>query len=226
MNVDTTSWPQSLSSPGRPDEHETKQLLERIGIAVPQGVRLAPGSEVETPPFSGPYALKLCSPEVLHKTERGGVRLGIDREDLPAAVAGMRSELGDLPLLVERMVDFGGAELIVGGLVDETLGTAVMVGAGGILTELYRDVSFRLAPCPPDEARRMIEELRISPLFHGFRGLELDPEGLAGAISEVADLAAGFGARFDQLDINPLVYSGGRWTALDAKLVLHEETED
>ncbi|MFO8072484.1 MAG: acetate--CoA ligase family protein [Polyangia bacterium] len=226
MKIDTTSWTQNLSSPGRPDEHETKQLLDRIGIAVPEGVRLTPGSEVETPPFQGPYALKVCSPEVLHKTERGGVRLGIDLEDLPAAVAAMRGELGDLPLLVERMIDFEGAELIVGGLVDETLGTAVMVGAGGILTELYRDVAFRLAPCPPDEARRMIEELRISPLFHGFRGLELDPDGLAETIGAVAELAAGFGARFDQLDINPLVYSEGRWTALDAGLVLEEETED
>ena len=114
-----------------------------------------------------------------------------------------------------------GSEFILGALVDPSFGPAVMVGAGGILTELYKDVSFRLVPCTLEEARRMLGELTVSPVLQGFRGLRIDSDTLAETIIRVSRVVQDLGDRFSQLDINPLVYAGGRWVVLDAKLVLN-----
>ena len=112
--------------------------------------------------------------------------------------------------------------MIVGAMMDPEFGAAVMVGAGGIMTELLDDVGFRLAPCPQDEARRMLEELRIAPLFAGHRGLLAagGRNALADTIARVADLAVDLGPALGQLDLNPLAAVGTTWTALDASLIL------
>jgi len=95
-----------------------------------------------------------------------------------------------------------------------------MVGAGGILTELYKDVSFRLAPCTTKEAHYMLEELTIFPTLHGYRGLSADSDSLAGTVERVAELAVHLIHRGCQLDINPIVWVEDRWVALDVKVVL------
>jgi len=164
--------------------------------------------------------LKVCSPDILHKTEHGGVVLGVDAARLAAEVTAMRGRFPGQAILVEEQVRIQGSECIVGALVDEEFGPAVMVGAGGILTELYRDIAFRLAPCSVGEAHRMIAELKIAPLFKGFRGITLDAEGLARTIAAVADLTLDLGTSFSQLDLNPLGFVGDGWVTLDAKLVL------
>ena len=122
--------------------------------------------------------------------------------------------------LVEEQLSPRGPELIIGALVDPDFGPAVMVGAGGILTELYRDVSFRLAPCDAEEARDMLGELAVAPLFAGFRGIALDADALARVIVAAGQLAVELGPSFSQLDINPIVSVGNGFVALDAKLVL------
>lgn len=213
-------WFAGLSAPGRPDEFEVKALLARCGIATPRGVRFAPGEPFAAPDFDGPYVAKVCSGEILHKTDQGGVVLHLDRATLPGAVDALRERFPGAGVLVEEMVRFSGTEFIVGALVDAAFGPAVMVGAGGILTELYRDVTFRLAPLDVTEAGRMLDELTVSPVLRGFRNLGLDREGLAETIAAVGELVVELGERFGQLDLNPLVYTGERWVALDGKLVL------
>jgi succinyl-CoA synthetase beta subunit len=223
MTVFAAEWLHALGS-AAPDEHDVKALLRGYAIETPRGVRLAPGAPLPTLDFPAPYVVKVCSARVLHKTEHRGVVLRVGEAELAAALSAMRERFPGEAVIVEEQVTLDGTEIIVGALVDGELGPAVMVGAGGILTEIYRDVTFRLAPCPAEEARRMLQELRIAPLFSGFRGSTLDPKSLAELIARVGELTVDLGERFHQLDINPLAWVGGRWLALDAKLLLQEST--
>ena len=123
-------------------------------------------------------------------------------------------------ILVENQTDFTGPEFIIGIIKDPALGHAVMVGAGGVLKEIYKDISFRLAPCSENEAMDMIDELVLSPIFDNFRWIALYKKKLAGAISRVSQLAHDLGDELSQLDINPIVFSKGECVALDVKVVL------
>lgn len=217
-----TRWLGGLRVPGKPDELEAKELLSRCGIAVPAARRLEPADPPEPAPpsASGLWVLKVCSAEILHKTEAGGVRVNLDRAEVPAAAAALRRRFAGADLLLEEQVRHAGPELILGALTDPALGPAVMVGAGGVLTELYRDVSFRLAPCPAAECRRMLGELTISPILQGYRGIVMDPDALAEALARIGRLAVDLGPAFRQLDLNPVVYAKDGWVALDARIVL------
>jgi len=214
-------WLAGFAPGSRPDEFEAKRLLADLGIAVPRGVRLGPGDAPGRLPFSGPYVAKLCGADLAHKTEIGGVRLGLESETLAETVRELRDVSPGRSVLIEEEIRGDhGIELIVGGLVDPTFGPAVMVGIGGVLTELFQDAVFRLAPCSEGEALRMIEELRVAPLFHGYRGLALDAGGLASVIHRISELVPSLGDRFRELDVNPLVFANGRWVALDATIGL------
>ncbi len=171
-----------------------------------------------TPPFSGPYAVKVVSPRILHKTEAKALRLGITREELGAVVKELQSRFPGESVLVEEMVAEATVELIVGAFRDPDLGPALMLGAGGIYTEIFDDVSFRLIPCSPEDVRAMMTELRSAPILQGYRGIEVDTDALAQTLISVSQLVADLGDRFAELDVNPLVFAADRWVALDAKL--------
>lgn len=212
--------------PLRPTEADSKRLLAAYGIAVPPSRVIPPDQKLSAsqPPIpdgsSGPLAVKLASPEVLHKTEAGALRLNVAPEELPAVVAEFRERFPGESLLIEEMVSGSRLELIVGASRDPDLGPALMLGAGGIYTELYRDVSFRLIPCGEAELRSMLEELTLAPVFSGFRSLEIDADALVNVLLSVNRLVTDLGDRFAELDINPLAFAAGRWIALDAKLLL------
>lgn len=220
MSDKVKTWLDQLRIAGKPDEAELKGLLAQNGIGVPRGFVLPPDQAMKIGLLAPPYAVKVCAPDIFHKTEAGGVRLNLGKAGLLEAVAELRSRFPDTPLLVEEQIAFSGPEFILGALRDPDFGPAVMVGAGGILTELYRDVSFRLAPLSEDEAGRMLSELRLYPVLTGFRGLCPDRQALAAIIARLGDLAAALGEQLGQLDINPLVWSSDRWLALDAKMAL------
>ncbi|MFO8084691.1 MAG: acetate--CoA ligase family protein [Desulfobacterales bacterium] len=211
---------------GYPDEFETKALLSSFGIPVPRGIRILPGEKPDSEKLVFPVVVKVCSAHILHKTDQNGVIIGVEPDKIEETLQEFEKRFPDTPILVEEQIHFRGPELIVGAMVDPDFGPAVMVGAGGILTELYKDVSFRLAPLTVREAGRMIRELIVSPAFFGYRGLKCDPEWLAQIITSTAELAVGFGKHFSQLDINPLVFSKNRWVALDAKLLLNQENKN
>jgi succinyl-CoA synthetase beta subunit len=209
--------------PGYPDEFETKSLISEYGIPTPRGIRLLPEEKFDKNKFNYPVVVKVCSAQILHKTDQGGVVIGVESDKIEEILKEFEKKFPHTPILVEEQIHFRGPELIVGALVDPAFGPAVMVGAGGVLTELYKDVAFRLAPVTIQEAGRMIQELTIAPACSGYRGIACDLENLSRIISATADFAAGFGERFSQLDINPLVFSGNKWIALDAKLVLNQD---
>jgi len=219
-------WRSSLSIAYKPNEWESKRLLRSVGIAVPRGVFIEAGntpaacSDVSVLGTAGRCVVKVCSGEILHKTEQEGVLLDVTENRLPAAVATLQRRFPSAGILVEEMVPYRGGEIIIGALYDPTFGPAVMVGAGGILTELYKDVAFRLAPCTAKEAHLMLEELTIYPTLKGYRGLSGDAGSLAKIVSKVAGLALQLIREGCQLDINPIVWSLDRWIALDVKAII------
>jgi succinyl-CoA synthetase beta subunit len=219
-------WRASLTISDKPNEWESKGLLRRLGISVPRGVLIQPGNslppegEISVLGTPGHCVVKVCSGRILHKTEQEGVILDVAEKQLPAAVARMQKTFTTAAILVEEMVRHRGSEIIIGALYDPTFGPAVMAGSGGILTELYKDAAFRLAPCTPAEARHLLEELILYPTLRGYRGLSADVQSLAEIISKVAALAVHLIEAECQLDINPIVWSRERWIALDVKIVL------
>jgi hypothetical protein len=219
-------WRSSLSIPGKPNEWESKQLLAAVDIAVPRGVLIVPGQplsaygDLSVLGSSGRCVVKVCSGDILHKTEREGVLLEVPENRLPAAVTTLQNRFPSTGILVEEMVPYREREIIIGALYDPTFGPAVMVGAGGILTELYRDVAFRLAPCTAKESHLMLEELAIYPTLKGYRGLPGDADSLAAVVSTVSELAMQLIREGSQLDINPIVWSRDRWVALDVKTIV------
>lgn len=220
MKTILDKWRAGLRRADRPDEFEVKCLLAELGLRVPPGRRLAPGEICAAPGFAGPFVAKVCSPDVVHKTDLQGVHLNLGPEELPEALKNLKAAFPGACTLIEQMVTFDGPEMIAGGIVDPGFGPAVMVGAGGILTEIHQDVAFRLAPLDNFEAGRMLAELKIYPVFQGFRGLGLSPDDLAGLLVTVSRLVDALGPAFDQLDLNPIVWAREGWMILDAKLLL------
>ncbi len=221
MNTHIAAWLSSLVRPGKPDEYEVKRLLREYGIPCPKGGRLDPDAVLDLRGLTPPYAVKICSPDILHKTEQQAVLLRRTPENIHEAVADLRGRFPGERILIEEMAAFDGPEIIIGGLQDSVLGPALMVGAGGIMTELYKDVAFRLGPLDTAEALRMLDELVIAPVFSGFRGFKHDKAELARICAAVGKLLADFDGGCRQLDINPLVYGGNAgWQALDGLMEL------
>jgi 3-hydroxypropionyl-CoA synthetase (ADP-forming) len=218
-------WQKTLQRANAPDEWEVKQLLAMLDIDVPEGIRIRPAQKIPRPRFDPPYVVKICQPSLIHKTDHQAVELNVGRHDLKKVVRVFFDRFQDSAVLIEKQILFEGPELILGALCDASFGPAVMAGAGGILTELYRDVAFRLAPCSAREAKRMLAELTLAPVLKGFRGLKLDPAKLADIIAKISELAVHLEPQLGQFDINPIVFSNGRWVILDAKLVFKTDRQ-
>lgn len=219
MKEKLTHWFESLGGKN-PDEFDAKQLVSLYTIQVPRGKRLLPSDTLGVNDINPPCVLKICSSDILHKTERQGVILNNDRESVTGNLAALRRRFPNENILVEDQAGFMGPEFIIGIIKDPVLGHAVMVGAGGVLTEIYKDTAFRLAPCSVSDATDMINELVLAPVFDNFRGMTLDKHKLALTISLISTLAHDLGDCLSQLDINPIVFSKGEWIALDVKVVL------
>lgn len=202
------------------DEHAAKQALAACGIAVPRGAACATRAEASAAfrAFGGAVVAKILSGEVVHKTEAGGVHLGIADD---ASLAGALDALERLPLrgprryLIEEMAP-AGLELIVGAVRDPSFGPTVMVGLGGTLAEAIRDTATRLAPLSLAEAHEMLSSLRGARLLDGWRGApKVDRDAVAHVIVRLGALLAAAPA-VREIEINPLrVYPQGV-LALDA----------
>ena len=216
-----------LLEAGRPlSEHRSKQILAAYGIPVSNDVLVTSGAEAAraAEAIGLPVVMKLCSPDLLHKSDLGLVRVGLGttrevratyRELVERAEeAAPAAEIDGV--LVSEMVE-GGVEAVVGVAHDELFGPTVMVGLGGIFVEVLRDVSFRVPPFGQEEARRMVEELRAYPLLSGARGRRpVDVKALVKVIMKVQRLAVDLSGEIVELDINPLVLRPRGAVALDA----------
>lgn len=186
------------------DEPTGKRVLAACGLTVPDG-RVVPADEAPTAAESlgFPVVVKAVSAELGHKSDTGGVRLGLtDQRQVRAAVAEM-SGLSDR-FLVERMIGGAIAELIVGVRRDPRFGLALTIGAGGVLVELLRDAVTLLLPATRAQIRAALTELRIWPLLSGFRGRAADIDAVVSAIGVIADYARD-DRGLHELDVNPLL---------------------
>lgn len=215
---------------GALDEARSKALLAEIGIAVAREIVLpADTDKPEALDLQFPVAVKVLSRDIPHKSEAGGVKLGVTSLDgIADAIRTIRANVNkhrpdatiDGFIVAEMIGD--GLETLIGVVRDPSFGPVVAFGLGGVATEVLKDLSYRVAPFGVDQARAMIAELRAAPLFGPFRGRgALDIDALADAIARVSVLAAQE-ERIVELDINPLFVrpSGKGVVAADALVVV------
>ncbi len=218
-------------SRGGLSEYDAKELLARAGIAVPpHRLVTGPGElDAAAAALGFPLALKIQSPDLPHKTEVGGVRLGIRdaaslRQSYDAMLAELRRRRPDARLqgvLLQPMAR-PGVEVILGTIRDKGFGPLVMIGAGGVMTELFKDVAYRLAPIDADGARRMLGELRVARLLEGFRGAPAaDIAALAALVAQLSGFAAAHRDLVQEVELNPVIVhrAGEGCTIVDALLI-------
>lgn len=203
--------------------------LARYGFVVTRG-RLAKTEDEAVRAASEigyPVALKLVSPDILHKTEFGGVELDLGseravRDAYRRMIGTVRTEAPEAAvdgIRVEEMIR-GGTEIIIGLKADPQFGPVLMFGLGGIFTELLEDVSFRVLPIEEEDARRMIKEIRNRTILEGYRGRPGIDEGLLTALLVGAGrLGLDLGEELGSVDFNPIVVWEDEHRVLDFKLV-------
>lgn len=208
--------------------HESLQILRASGIPTPEYTIIRDPEKIDVP-FPGPYALKIISQEVSHKSDVGGVTLGIaDKAGLRAACAEMMARFSDVApdgLLVQEMAMRapGSFELIIGGKKDPQFGPMVLVGHGGIFVEVFGKAALRMAPLSLGEIEAMIEDLPGSEILKGVRGRPpIDMAALKDAIHRVAHLMVEF-PRIASIDINPILVTPSGVQALDCRIFVIDE---
>lgn len=201
-------------------EHEVKEILDNYGFKTPKREVIPPGDPLLDVKLKYPLVIKASSPEILHKTDIGALKLNIsDYHTLEAAFKHMRTKFPDAHIIIEEMVK-PGVEAIIGVIDDATFGLAIMVGLGGIYTEIYRDVSFRIIPITKDDAGEMIGDLKAHKVFEGFRGIKTDRKSLIKTLLKVSKLAEDFHENISQMDLNPVFVREKDTVIVDAKMVL------
>jgi acyl-CoA synthetase (NDP forming) len=218
------------TSPGAAlSETDSKRVLACYGIETPKEIlaRDAEGAAMAVSQIAGPTAIKIVSPDILHKTEAGGVRLGVSTpEDArTAAEQILASCLRYAPkariegISVQQMVP-AGIEIVLGVKNDLQFGPLVAAGLGGIMVELIADTAVRLAPVGEQTARAMLASLKGYPLLQGFRGKPgANVDRLVDTICRLSELAHDLQDVIDQIDVNPVIASTTGVVAADALIV-------
>jgi acetyl-CoA synthetase (ADP-forming) len=200
-------------------ENEVKQLLRDSGIPTTDFQVVRRFEEIDQKKLKFPVVMKVCSPNILHKTDLGGVVLDISREELEGEFRKMREKFPNEPLLVESMQDRR-AEVIVGLINDHTFGLTIMFGLGGVYTEVYKDVTFRVVPIKREDADEMLREIKAAPILEGFRKIKVDREALINLLLKVSALGEKYMDKLDQMDLNPVFVKEKGVVVVDAKMLL------
>ena len=211
-------------------EESAKEILSQYQIKVPRYALVTDVNESvkQANELGYPLVAKIVSPEILHKTDVGGIRVGVSSEtevrqtfdDLYNRLSKQYKVKG---VLLETMVPQG-IELIVGLQNDSQFGPVIMVGLGGIYTEIFKDVVFRILPITNAEATSMIEDLRGKQILKGFRGAEpIDMEMLSDALVKIGRLGTDMAAYYESIDFNPVIAYPNSYYVVDAKMILREK---
>ncbi|MFT3776927.1 MAG: acetate--CoA ligase family protein [Ottowia sp.] len=233
--------PEPVAAPGAPvalpaglpdgflTEPEARRLIEAAGIPTTPW-RFAPDADAAvraSHELKGPVAVKAVSARIVHKSDVGGVKLNLQGDDAVRAACG---DIGEAARAagVDRLDGYlvtemwrADAELILGVQHDPDFGPFVMVGAGGVLVELMKDVQLAPAPVSHAAALAMLHRLRSLPLLTGYRGRPAaDLNAIADVVVRLGELALASRGRLRELDINPLFVAGGRVAAADARATL------
>ncbi|HXV51202.1 MAG TPA: 3-hydroxypropionate--CoA ligase [Nitrosopumilaceae archaeon] len=213
-------------------EEVAKSILKSYGIKVPGYalVNSADQAAKAARKLGFPLVMKVVSPQILHKTDVGGVKVGLDNvKDVKKTFSDMYKRLSKKKgvqlkgILLEKMVPKG-IELIVGLQNDPQFGPVIMVGIGGVLTEIFRDVAFRMLPITINDAKSMLDELKGSKMLKGFRGSKpIDIDMLSKALVQIGKLGVDNASHFDSIDFNPIVVYPKSYAVVDAKIILRKE---
>lgn len=200
-------------------EDQVKNLLKKYGVTTPEYSIIENEKDISALKMKYPVVLKVCSPRILHKTEAGGVKLNItNKRLLIKEFKEMEKKFPGDKFLVEAMEERG-LEIIVGLVNDQTFGLCIMLGLGGIFTEVFEDVVFRTVPITRSDAEEMIKELKSKRVVEGFRGKEVDKESVIDLLVKISKLAVDMEDRIDQLDLNPVIVREQGISVVDAKLI-------
>jgi acyl-CoA synthetase (NDP forming) len=212
-------WRARLEQGGALEEAESLALLGDYGVPVlPHRVVETEADLLKAVREFGTVAVKTAMPGILHKSDVGGVKLGLTSDTAAAAYADLKSRLGARAIVMPMAGK--GVELSFGMTRDPQFGPIVMVGAGGVLIELLQDRRFALPPFGPEEAIRHLNALALRPLLDGRRGAPpADIAALAQALSRFSVLAADLGDWIAEMDVNPLVAGPEGCVALDALII-------
>jgi acyl-CoA synthetase (NDP forming) len=210
-------------------ETDSKRILACYGIAIPQEIlaRDPDQAALAASRIGCPVAIKIVSPDILHKTEAGGVRLGLSTpesvreaaKNILASAASYAPQARIDGVSVQQMAP-AGVEIVLGVKNDRQFGPLVAAGLGGIMVELLGDTAVRLAPVDEQTARTMLASLMGHALLTGFRGRPgVDIDGLVDTICRLSELAHDLRDIVDQVDVNPVIVSGNSAIAADALIV-------
>ena len=212
---------------------EAMDILEAYGIPTPEGtIATEPADAVAAAQdIDGPVVMKIVSPDLLHKSDIGGVRVGVENEDiydtyedLLARAHRYQPDANVLGVQVQEMVDVdAGVETIVGLNCDPQFGPLLLFGLGGIFVEVLEDTAIRVAPVSEREAGEMVEDIEAAPLLRGARGREpVAIESIVETLQRLSQLATDFPAILE-LDVNPLVATPDGVVAVDLRLTVDQE---
>ena len=201
-------------------ERAAKEVLEGYGLSIPKGIVCRISDAARAAESIGfPVTLKISSTDIPHKTEAGGVVLNLQSAGEVDAAAKRMAALGDA-VLVERMVTGAVAELIIGLTTDPQFGTALVIGAGGILTELLNDSVTLILPTTRSEIERALTSLNVWRLVEGFRGKSGDRAAVIAAVEAVAAFGVDYRGQVEECDVNPLLVLKDGAIAVDALIKL------
>jgi 3-hydroxypropionyl-CoA synthetase (ADP-forming) len=211
-------------------EEQAKQILAEYGVKVPDYalVTSADDAVAKAKKIGFPLVMKIVSAQILHKTDVGGVKVGVSSEqqvkevfnDMYGRLSGKYDVKG---VLLEKMVP-SGVELIVGLQYDQQFGPVIMVGLGGIFTEIFKDVSFRMLPISADDAKSMLNDLQGRKILHGYRGSKpINMDMLADALVRIGKLGTDMATYYESVDFNPVVVYPDSYAVVDAKILLREK---
>jgi len=203
-------------------EPDAKMILDLAGLDVPQYIHAA--SLEQAAAFASekgyPLVAKVVSPDILHKSDVGGVAVGISSDDqLREVFEGFSRMQGFVGAIIEEMLS--GVELIVGAKNDTQFGPVILVGIGGIGVEIYKDTAIRMAPIEEKHVPSMIADIRARKLLEGFRGSQpVDMECLSSLIVGFSKLVMDIGPYVESIDLNPVMCTGSRCVIADARMIL------
>ena len=208
-------------------EHEARQVMELCGVPTPKwGFVRSADEAVKIADAKGmyPLAMKIASPDIVHKSDVGGVVLNIRdakelRDRFEAMMARIKTVMPKANLLGVNLIQMvSGIECIVGITTDPQFGSAVMFGLGGVFVEALKDVVFRVVPFDAGEAGRMVNDIKSRRILEGFRGMKADKPSIIKTLVAVQKLAP----YVKEIDINPLLTNQEGSYAVDARIVLRD----
>jgi acetyltransferase len=210
-------------------EYEAKDLLRLHGAPVPDDYLATTADEAVAmaKKIDGAVAMKIVSPDILHKSDAGGVKLNLTKDK---HIRGAFDEIVDQVKKCDKKADIrgilvspmakAGVEVIIGTKIDDQFGPIIMFGLGGVLVEVLRDVSFRVLPLSPSAAKKMLKEIRSSAVLDGVRGKPpCDKKALTGLMLICSEIVEAY-PDIQEMDLNPVIVYESGLSVVDARIIL------